>query len=457
MNSTKAIGPAACLSLLFARGNALRYVTDNLMNRLFWLLLFNLPFFSNSAEIPASVIPSGVGVNIHFVSGHEKELDLIAAAGFRSIRMDFGWSAIETAKGKYNWSEYEELLSNLDRRGLRAVFILDYSNPLYEPEVTSTNPLTHQSHRTTASPQHPESIAAFADWAAAAAKHFQGRHVLWELWNEPNIDFWSPEPDVHQYSALALAAAKAVRQADAGATIVGPASSGFPREFLETFFQSGILEYLDAVSVHPYREPKRSPETATADYQKLRALIDRYAPGNKKPAIPILSGEWGYSSWERGVSIETQAQFAVRQQLVNLLNNVPLSIWYDWKNDGDDPKENEHNFGTVKPDLTPKPAYQAISVFTRELTGYRITRRLLAQNENDYLIVLSASDGNKKLAAWTTRESHTVTIKLSGNVHDLNGLTSNGERFTPTLDANQCTLELNTAPKFLSLGSANPE
>ena len=27
------------------------------------------------------------------------------------------------------------------------------------------------------------------------------------------------------------------------------------------------------------------------------------------------------------------------QQLANLLNNVPLSIWYDWKNDGPDPRE----------------------------------------------------------------------------------------------------------------------
>src|SRR6185369_11269148 len=118
-------------------------------------------------------------------------------------------------------SGYAELLANLDRRGIRAVLILDYSNPLYEQEVTSTNPLTHQPHQTTASPQHPEGIAGFAAWAAAAAKRFQGRHVLWELWNEPNIDFWSPKPDVTQYTALALAACKAIRQADPQATIIG--------------------------------------------------------------------------------------------------------------------------------------------------------------------------------------------------------------------------------------------
>ena len=134
--------------------------------------------------------------------------------------------------------------------------------------------------------------------------------MLWEIWNEPNGNFWSPKPDAQQYTALALATARAIREADPQATIIGPASSGFPWEFLETFLKSGVLEDLDAVSVHPYREPNRPPETAAADYQKLRTLIARYAPPARQDRIPILSGEWGYSTWKRGVTLETQAAFA---------------------------------------------------------------------------------------------------------------------------------------------------
>jgi hypothetical protein len=426
------------------------------MKRYSWLAVFNVSLLVCAAQIPDSIIPSGVGVNIHFVTGHEKDLDLIAAAGFRFIRMDFSWSAIETEKGKYNWSGYDELLANLEHRGLRAIFILDYSNPLYEQEVTSTNPLTHQTHRTTASPQHPESVAAFAAWAAAGARHFHGRNILWELWNEPNIDFWSPKPDVGQYSTLALAAAKAIREADADATVIGPASSGFPWEFLEAFFKSGILEYLDAVSVHPYREPKRAPETATADYERLRALIEKHAV-KKTRDLPILSGEWGYSSWERGVSPERQAEFAVRQQLINLLNRVPLSIWYDWKNDGDDPKENEHNFGTVLSDLTPKPTYEAIRSFTHELSGYRVERRLALEKESDYVLVLIGPEGKRKLACWTAGEPHAVSIKLTGDIHQVVGITAKGERFSPQLSGNESGLELDGAPKYLTIGGAKAE
>ena len=178
--------------------------------------------------------------------------------------------------------------------------------------------------------------------------------MLWEIWNEPNGNFWTPKPDAQQYTALALGHRQSDPRGGAAGDDHRPRLVRFPWEFLETFLKSGVLEYLDAVSVHPYRNPHSPPETAAGDYQKLRTLIERYAPPPRTDKLPILSGEWGYSTWKHGVSLETQAAFAARQQLSNLLNGVPLSIWYDWKNDGPDPNENEHNFGTVLPDLTPE-------------------------------------------------------------------------------------------------------
>src|SRR5437879_1763803 len=126
------------------------------------LILLTTSIFSNAAEIPEPIVPAGVGVNIHFVTGHQQDLDLIAAAGFQFIRMDFVWTETEKKKGQYDWAGYEELLGNLDRRGIRALFILDYSHHLYEETVTSPHPLTGQTHKTTASPQHLESVAAYA-------------------------------------------------------------------------------------------------------------------------------------------------------------------------------------------------------------------------------------------------------------------------------------------------------
>lgn len=424
-----------------------------------WLALLCLgSFFCRAAEIPQPVIPAGVGVNIHFVTGHEHELDLIQAAGFKFVRMDFAWTAIERTKGQYDWHEYEQLLDNLDKRGLRPILILDYSHPLYEASVTCTNPMNNQLHTSIAAPQHPDSIAAFVRWATAGVQHFRGRHVLWEIWNEPNIEFWSPHGDAQQYATLALAVCKSIRSTTPDATIIGPATSTLPWDFLETVFKAGALEYLDAVSVHPYRRPNRPPESAAEDFHKLRELIERYAPESRKGKIPILSGEWGYSSFTKGVSVETQAAFAVRQQLSNLLEGVPLSIWYDWKNDGDEPKENEHNFGTVLPDLTPKPAYTAIQTMTRQLSGYRIARRFSVHSDQDYVLMLTSNNGPRKLVAWTIGEAHIVHLDISGNAGTAFQIVSGkGETSSAKVDSGKLAIELTQLPQYVTLGETSIE
>lgn len=384
-------------------------VDDFQTMRTLWCLLIVLAQTAAvpAATLPEAVVPSGVGVNIHFTIGHERDLRMIAKAGFKFVRMDFDWARTEPQKGKYNWSDYDTFTAELEERGLRPYYILDYSNPLYEENSRSTNPITHRVEYALASPQHPESIAAYARWAAAAAKHFHDHGVIWEIWNEPNIAFWKPKPDVAQYTALALAAARAIRAADPRACIVGPTTSGFDWKFLEAVFQSGFLDYLDAVSVHPYRG--QAPETAGPDFARLRKLIARYAPAGR--TIPIVSGEWGYSTCTRGVSLQRQAEYSVRQQLSNLMNGVPLSIWYDWKNDGRNPADNENNFGTMNYDLTPKPAYLAIAAMTRALSGYSVAKRYDTGDTNDYVLVLTNGAGQEKLAAWTIRKPHRIELQ----------------------------------------------
>src|SRR5438128_2008212 len=129
------------------------------MNVIRWLISTILFSFGVWAQIPNAVIPECMGVNIHFVGGHEQDLDMIAAAGFKFIRMDFTWEYIEKTKGQYEWSPYDELTANLQKRGIRAIYILDYSHWAYETNVETFNGQTHAPERRPGSPQHPESIA----------------------------------------------------------------------------------------------------------------------------------------------------------------------------------------------------------------------------------------------------------------------------------------------------------
>lgn len=398
---------------------------------------------------PANQICSGV--NIHFVTGHEKDLDMIAAAGFRFVRMDFIWQNTEIKKGVYDWTAYDELTNNLDKRGLRAIYILDYSNSLYEDEVEFKDPINGTIHKGTASPSNQESIDAFARWAASAADHYKESNIIWEIWNEPNISFWRPEPDVDQYIKLALATCRAVRSVCPDAILTGPATSQVPFPFLEKFLASGVLEYLDAVSVHPYRNYSMSPETAIREYKELGEIIARCKPANRKH-IPIISSEWGYSSATKGLTTETQSQYLVRMQLANLLYGIPVSIWYDWKNDGDNPSDFEHNCGTVTSDLVPKPAYISAQAMNNQLRGFVLTKRIPLENDLDFILAFKNLEGKYKLCAWTTGDDHQVVLRdIIKPATPVQGYDGHGNPKKVETDHGNIILELNALPQYTYL------
>lgn len=337
--------------------------------------------------LPPPVVPQCVGVNIHFTGAPARDLDGLQAGGFGWIRMDFAWDRIEKVRGQYDFSAYDTLVTGLAARHIKPLFILDYGNDLYQ----------------TGAPRTPEARAAFARFAAASVTHFKGKPILWEIWNEPNGGFWKPQANAAEYGRLAFETAKAIKEADPNATVLAPGTSGIPLDFLESVFQTGLLRYVDAVSLHPYRG--NQPESAAQDYPAVRRLIRRYAPQGK--AIPLISSEWGYTAVN--VTEEQQGQYLAREWLSNLAEGVRLSIWYDWHDDGLDPKDGEHHFGTVHNDYTPKPAFLAAQGLTRALGGYRFVKRLPLASDRDYLL-LFAQTSSVKLAFWTTGGDHVVSL-----------------------------------------------
>jgi hypothetical protein len=393
-------------------------------------------------------VPEGVGVNIHFIDPAPGEMKMLAESGVHWIRMDFAWNGTETTKGQYNFAAYDQLVAALEQHKIRAIFILDYTNKLYDNDL---------------SPYTDEGVNAFARWAAAAASHFRGRGILWEMYNEPNSGFWRPKQNAQAYIKLALAVGEAIHQVAPGEDYIGPAAAGVDLRFLEACFKAGLLNYWSAVSVHAYRAV--DPETASADFQALRILMRRYAPKGKH--VPILSGEWGYSSCSFGlwkeVDEEKQGKLLARQWLSNLANDVPVSVWYDWHDDGLDPKEQDHHFGIVHyrydgthdPVYSPKPAYRAAKTLTTQLDGYHFNKRLSVGGSNDYALMFSRGDA-VSVVVWTTAPApHPVVIPASPGGFLVTAHT--GEKL-PSLTAGNDGLNVlaTDAPQYLEAEKPDP-
>ena len=386
----------------------------------------------------AQTFPAGTGVNIHFTDAQPGEIKMISAAGFRWVRMDFKWEVIETKRGIYDFSSYDRLIAALDEYHIRAYLIFDYGNPLYTPD---------KSVRT------EDGRQAFGRWAIASAKHFANRGIVWELFNEPDIDiFWPPKPSVDEYIALALTVSRAWRAQVPNEILIGPATAAVDVPFLESTFKAGLLQYWSAVSIHPYR--KTDPETVAGDYCRLRKLIRSYkaAPNS----IPIISGEWGYSSVSRWVNETQQAEMLARQFLTNVANGIPISIWYDWRDDGLDANELEHHFGIVRHEFRqdsespfePKPAYLAAKTVNAFLAGSIYQKRIALADENDFVLVFS-SGGRERLAAWTTSSrARRVSISLTPGVYVMTE--SSGEKVRDlSVGQSGLTIELSSSPVFI--------
>jgi len=390
-----------------------------------------------AALADAPLVEESLGVNIHFIDPKPGEVKMIADAGFRWVRMDFIWEVTEPERGRYDFSRYDRLLQQLDEFHLRALFILDYGNPLY------TN---GKSVRT------PEARGAFARWAVAAAKHFSGRRIIWELFNEPNNQmFWPPQPDANEYNALAREVGREFHSTVPNEQLIGPAVDAKDLNFLGSYLDGRSHEWWSALSVHPYRQT--NPETAAADYARLREMIGKASSDGD---LTIISSEWGYSSaWSR-MNEERQAIMLTRQFFTNLANGIPVSIWYDWRDDGTDPDEGEHHFGLVRHEYRnsaspyePKPAYLAAKTLTTMLRSFRFQQRLDAGGPEDY--VLRFVSGNEsRMVVWTTSQTpRQITIpKLSGQFSITPVTGGKGTRIKSAQDS--LTIGISASPVYLA-------
>lgn len=401
-------------------------------------IFFQLVSCQKSKEHPPisknEVGPKGIGVNIHG-NLSEQEVKQIRDAGIKYVRVDLFWNSIEKEKGHYDFGQYDKLNQILKENNIKPYYVLDYSNKLYEKDHSI---VTEQGRK------------AFGKYVKAIVKRFKGQNGIWEIWNEPNLEmFWNNQPGYKDYGLLVETVAPIIKKYDKSGVVVAPAISGISDTSLEwlkqLFKNEKVVADLDAISVHPYRNTK--PETTLEEYDKLKGIIDKY--GHKD--LPIISGEWGYpvNTKTENVTIteQKQAEFLVRMFLINASQHIPVSIWYDWRNDGLDPDNNQHNFGLLTYEYKPKQSYFALVNFSRVLKGYQFDKRLEYAQPNDYVLKFINNKGKQILVFWTTESTHYMTINFPSGKGKL--ISMMGETQSVKWNQKQIVLKFSSAPNYL--------
>jgi hypothetical protein len=296
----------------------------------------------------------GVGTHIgepYYVGSEEGA----AAIGFTAMRSDAYWGRVETAQGAYTFpAEYEQGFFAFEDKGINVLPISNGANKLYDGGKI---------------PSSQSAIDAYARYTAALVDHYNAPEV--EIFNELNGQRFNNSAcglGAECYLPILKSAYEAVKASSPGTLVLGPANGNQDDPYLTELYRAGGLNYLDAVTYHPYTA---EPEALIGDIQGAQARIKEY---NNGVAKPIWLTEFGWTATGGPVSEVRQANYLVRSEVIALANGVEKLFWYDLVNDKTDPVAHEGNFGlfrraTATTPLEPKPGAMAQALLIRKISN----------------------------------------------------------------------------------------
>ena len=202
------------------------------------------------------------------------------------------------------------------------------------------------------------------------AKHFQGRAQYYEIWNEPNIDYWNPAPSPEEYGRLFKAVVPAIRAADPTAKIIFGALAGADRNFAKRSLDAcACSDSIDVFAYHIYPnyghnlnpEAMDDAQHARESPRALREMIRKY-PGIRKDLVFWNDEFNSIPSWE-GSDESVQAKYIPRGLLYDKAAGVRTFVWLIvGATDGNEADDFGMLHGVMlRPeDFTPRPVFAAL-------------------------------------------------------------------------------------------------
>lgn len=420
-----------------------------------------------SFQITAQTVdePFVVGVCAHELHKGDpsgRAYAMMRDAGITSVRTDAHWAYVERQPNQLkiepSWQRY---LKETARHGLSTQFILGYGN---------------QHHGDGEKPRSEPVRAAYNRYVDFVTENLKGQVAYYEIWNEWDVEDPRDPAFTQDYARLIADAAGIIRQRDPAATVLAGAvtSQGIESGFALRLLENGLMQSVDGLSLHPYvhcRGWRRNTPEAWIDWM---AEVDKELTRAAGRPVPLYLTEMAWPSHQGACGIDENLQAAYLARaffLARTLPNIKGMWWYDFRNDGTDKTEREHNFGLVRQDFTPKPAYPVLAAISEIVGQYAYLGRL-ENTANDVVMLRFARGEDELLVAWSTGKPRTVELRGNENNEGITGrvamidtaqprhgrvTTGNEWRCPASDDACSTTVKLDGFPKIISLRAVATE
>lgn len=201
----------------------------------------------------------------------------------------------------YNFSYVDEIYDGLLERGVRPLVEISFM-----PRKLAFNPdaLHPFWYKPNVSP--PKSLERWEALITEFARHLIARYGIeevsqwyFEVWNEPNIDFWNGIPRDKSYFALYEHTARALKAVSARLRVGGPATAA--AAWVTSFLTYAAANHVpvDFVSTHGYADDTvedlfGTNEDIPMDDRVCRAAakVRKEIQSSAMPALPLFWTEW---------------------------------------------------------------------------------------------------------------------------------------------------------------------
>lgn len=198
------------------------------------------------------------------------DLDWVRLMMFSHVKQVFAWETIEPGEGEINFSRADQILGEIEKRGLKLVVRLSDSPDWARESVAGEKGVDFID-----APPDPEHMDAWGAFCGAVAGRYPGRIAGYQIWNEPNLsrEWGNRPPDAPAYVDLLRVCSQAIRAADPNAIIISAGLSptgtccdaAKPDDvFLQELYDANFQQYIDVVGMHAagYSPPHLSPDEA---------------------------------------------------------------------------------------------------------------------------------------------------------------------------------------------------
>jgi len=315
-----------------------------------------------SAPVVAAVPPGFVGVDADGpLFGSNTPLNFAAqvksmvANGVQSIRVAFNWAAAQPYENTDKVPVADQnKFTNVDGRPTDFSTTDEVVQAAARARVTVLPTILYapswDARRNPYGVDTPKRNAPYAAYAAALVSRygrggiFWSEHpglpqvpiTQWQIWNEPNISYYWPQPFANSYVSLLRLANSAIKGADPQAKVVLGALTNFAWKAIGQIYRlPNTRNLFDIVSINGFT---KTPADEILYMRFMRNAMSRFQDGSK----PLLATEisWtsaqGHTSQHLDFNTTPAGQARDIAQLLPMIGQVRTSFhlagfyWYTW-------------------------------------------------------------------------------------------------------------------------------